>query len=282
MSPPGDVDALTQIRCALLDALEALTSQRAAVVVVGAQAIYLHTGGAQVALAEFTKDSDLAIDPRVLNDDPRIEAAMEAARFTRTPDGQPGAWLSTRGVPVDLMVPEGLAGPGSTSTRGARIPPHSRRATRRAVGLEAAVIDASPMQITALDPDDTRTFTVRVAGPAALVVAKLHKIAERTRTPQRLVDKDAHDVYRLLQAIPTSTIAAALLTLLGDPLSRDVTQQALAHLRDLFADGAGSIGSSMAGRAEEGIGNPEQVAVAVTFLAADLLAAATPRAGGLP
>jgi hypothetical protein len=45
--------------------VEALDEQRAAVVLIGAQAIYLHTGGAPVALAETTKDTDLAIDPRV-------------------------------------------------------------------------------------------------------------------------------------------------------------------------------------------------------------------------
>jgi hypothetical protein len=46
----------------LLDALEALAAHRDALVVVGAQAIYLHTGEADVALAEATKDSHLAID----------------------------------------------------------------------------------------------------------------------------------------------------------------------------------------------------------------------------
>jgi len=278
MSPAGGTDEfMVLVRATLLDALEALAAQREAIVVIGAQAVYLHTGAAEVAIAEFTKDSDLAIDPRELTDGPLIEAAMEAARFTRTPHAQPGAWLSPRGVPVDLMVPESLAGPGSPSTRGARIPPHNRRAARRAVGLEAAMVDASPTQISALDPDDPRTFTVRVAGPAALLVAKLHKIAERTTTPHRLADKDAHDVYRLLRAVPAATIAGALRYLLDDPLSRDVTRSALGHLSVLFADGPDSTGSLMAGRAEEGVGDPEQVSVAVSFLAADLLTA-TPQA----
>jgi hypothetical protein len=38
---------------------------------------------------------------------------------------------------------------------------------------------------------------------AALVVAKLHKIGERENTPTRLVNKDAHDLYRILRAVST-------------------------------------------------------------------------------
>ena len=66
-------------RSAPLDALEALADHRAALVLIGAQAIYLHTGGALVALAEATKDSDLAVDPRVLSDDPRLSTPMTHA-----------------------------------------------------------------------------------------------------------------------------------------------------------------------------------------------------------
>jgi hypothetical protein len=272
MSQPGEADEfMVLVRATLLDALEALSSQRESVVVIGAQAIYLHTGAASVAIAEYTKDSDLALDPRALTSDPLIEAAMEASGFTRAPDAQPGAWLSVRGVPVDLMVPEALAGHGSPGTRGARIPPHSRRATRRAVGLEAAMVDAGLTPVSALDPSDTRSFVVRVAGPAALLVAKLHKIAERIETPHRLVDKDAHDVYRLLRAVPTGALSQAILGLLADPLSRQVTEEALIHLDELFAGGAESSGAVMAGRAEAGVGDPAQVAVAVSLLAADLL-----------
>ena len=64
MSPPGDAELLIAARGALLDALDALAAHRDALVVIGAQAVYLHTGAADVALAEATKDSDVAIDPR--------------------------------------------------------------------------------------------------------------------------------------------------------------------------------------------------------------------------
>lgn len=102
-------------------------------VVVGAQAIYLHTGAADVALAESTKDSDVAIDPRVLGAYPLIEDVMARAHFhLNLDDPQPGSWLSPSGIPVDLMVPEALAGTGGS--RGARIPPHGERTMRRATG----------------------------------------------------------------------------------------------------------------------------------------------------
>lgn len=269
---PDNDDLLVRSRGALLDALDALSDHRDAVIVIGAQAIYLHTASAAVALAEATKDSDLAIDPRTLGDDPRIEAAMAAAGFYPDPsNGQPGAWVNDAGIPVDLMVPEALAGPGGMNTRGARVPPHDRRAMRRARGLEAAVIDNSLMDIPALEPADPRVFEARVAGPAALLVAKLHKIAERTATPHRLNDKDAHDICRLLIHTDTRLLAGAFDQLRTDSVSRESTNQAVEHLRELFALGPEALGSRMAGRAEEGIGEPATVALATSILASDLL-----------
>ncbi|WP_344934689.1 hypothetical protein [Sphaerisporangium flaviroseum] len=267
-------DILVRSRSALLDAMAALDAHRDAVIVIGAQAIYLRTAGSPVALAETTKDSDLALDPRVLEDEPLLEESMMRAGFYRDPiDGQPGAWLNAEGIPVDLMVPEALAGPGSKNTRGARIPPHDRRATRRARGLEAAVIDNTFMDVAALDQDDARTYRVRVAGPAALLVAKLHKIGERVSALHRLNDKDAHDAYRILIYADTAELAATFSVLRREPISTEVTNEAIEFLRTLFAIGPDALGARMAGRTEEGIGEPETVALATSLLAADLLRA---------
>jgi hypothetical protein len=240
-------------------------------IVIGAQAIYLHTGNARVALAEATKDSDLALDPRLLLDDPLIEDAMLRTGFYANPNNQPGAWMSPAGIPVDLMVPESLAVPGPRGTRGARIPPHSKRSTRRALGLEAVVIDNAMMDIGALDGTDHRSYTARVAGPAALLVAKIHKIAERQDDPRRLNDKDAHDVYRLLVASDTGQIATTLKALSADPLSKSATRLALDQFDILFAEGPEALGSMMAGRAEEGIGDPANTSLSVSILASDIL-----------
>ncbi|MGH2882213.1 MAG: hypothetical protein ACRDPA_05845, partial [Solirubrobacteraceae bacterium] len=175
MSLPGDSDLLVLARRVLLDAIEALEGQRDALILIGAQAIYLHTEAAPVALPEATKDSDIAVDRRRLVDDPLLDEAMVRAGFRSGTD--PGSWLGTMDVPVDLMMPASMSDPGGT--RGARTPPHSARATRRTAGLEAAIVDNAWREITSLDVTDGRSFAMRVAGPAALLISKMHKLDER-------------------------------------------------------------------------------------------------------
>jgi hypothetical protein len=129
------------------------------------------------------------------------------------------------------------------------------------------------MEIKAI-AEDNRRHEVAVAGPAALMVAKLHKLGERLETPTRLNDKDAHDTYRILRAIPTANLVTTFRHLLADPISGKVTREALYYLRIMFGT-PNATGSVMAGRAEEGVGYPEQVAVASSILANDLLASVT-------
>ncbi|HEX4465500.1 MAG TPA: hypothetical protein VH042_12760 [Solirubrobacterales bacterium] len=275
MNQSGDTDDLrVRTRQALLDALDALHDQLGALVLIGAQALYLHTGDVEVAIPEETKDADIGIDRTKLHEDPLIEAAIEAAGFHKDLENpQPGTWISPDGIPVDLMVPEAMAGPSASNRRGARIPPHDNGAMRRATGLEGSVVDNADREIRSFDPLDDRLFTIRVAGPGALLVAKLHKIGERSeRESARLRDKDAHDVYRLLVAVDTEILSEAISRLLGDEISSAVTEQALAYLAELFAAGPDSVGSLMAGRAEEGVGEPDIVAASVSALASDLLA----------
>lgn len=263
-------DEVTMARLGLLDALEALEAHLDALVIIGAQAVYLHTGATEIALAEFTTDGDVAVDPDVLSSDPLVEEAMSAAGFV--PDPRPsaiGSWISPRGVPVDLMVPDAVAGAGR---RGVRVPPHDSRSMRRARGIEATLIDNSTMTIRTLDPAvDLREFTVSVAGPAALLVAKLHKINDRLDTPSRQDNKDAHDVYRLLRAVETQVLADAIGRLLDDSAGAAVTREALDQLGELFAQGTGARGSLMAGAAEELVGDPAAVSESVALLAQDLL-----------
>ncbi len=267
---PGDDNLIVEARAALLDAAIALEAHRNSIILIGAQAVYLRTGAASFALAEATKDSDLAIDARTLAQDPLLEEAMSRAGFIINPTNkQPGAWMSPTGIPVDLMVPEQLA--GGHGRRSVRIPPHGPNSARRAAGLEAAVVDHSPMQVDSLDGDG-RSIAINVAGPAALLVAKMHKLSERIHAPDRLNDKDAHDSYRLLVATPTADMAETMRLLLDEAIAGDTTRQALGYLRDLFAIGPDALGSLMAGRAEEGVGDPGAVSRSAAFLAQDLLA----------
>lgn len=93
-SAPPDPLLYVLARGMLLDALEALGDQRDAVVLVGAQAIYLHTDAAEFAVAELTTDSDLGIDPGALKSRPELEVALGDAGFSRS--GQPGTWVAAR------------------------------------------------------------------------------------------------------------------------------------------------------------------------------------------
>lgn len=122
---PGAPDPLyAKAREVLLDALEALGPHRSSLVLVGAQAIYLHTGEADIAVAPFTTDADVIIDPGGLTDHPIIGEALQASGFLL--GDQPGQWVKDD-ARVDLMVPEAVAGAG---TRGARLGPHGNRAAR--------------------------------------------------------------------------------------------------------------------------------------------------------
>ena len=83
-------------RGVLLDALDALGDQREALILAGAQAIYIHTGAADLAVAEFTTDGDLVVNPEQLKTQPRLSEAMERAHFRS--GLQPGSWLRDRTV----------------------------------------------------------------------------------------------------------------------------------------------------------------------------------------
>ncbi len=233
----------------LLNALDALGEHRAAVVLVGAQAIYLQAGEAdlEVSVAPFTADADLTIDPTRLGPDPRIAEAMTQAGFTikiKTDDGgiEPGTWLAptkindeTVHVPVDLLVPETLA--TTRGRRDARLPDHGKNATRWTPGLEATIVDNTEMTIDSLEPQlDTRTAAIRIAGPAALLVAKSHKIADRLTDggrgrQHRVKPKDCADVIRLMRApTPPEAVGARLAELAGHPMCGTSVAAGVDHL----------------------------------------------------
>lgn len=255
-------------RRVLLDALGALGPHVDAVVLVGAQAVYLHTGNTDLAVAPTTTDADIALTPDRLHDKPLLEDALRAAGFIAGPN--PGTWRGTSGVAVDLMVPESLSGTGGR--RGARLPLHGNRIARRAAGLEPAIVDNEERELTAFEDSDVRTFTVRVAGPAALLVAKVIKIEERRRQPHRLSPKDGLDILRILQATETEPLARRLAVLAADPLAGAVTRKAVQSLRDHGADPGGPL-ATLAARAVGILADPETIIGSQTALIEDLLVA---------
>lgn len=270
---PGAPDPLyVAARRVLLDALDALRDHLPAVVLVGAQAVYVHAGEADLAVAPFTTDADLALDPRRLRPDPLLEEALGREGFR--PGIAVGQWERSidvegvrRTVAVDLLVPESLGGAGR---RGARIPPHAKNAARKAGGLEASLVDHDVTTIDALDPADPRSFELAVAGPAALLVAKAHKMLERAESADRAKDKDALDVYRLLRAVPTGELVRRFRVLLADDTARAAAAHALDELPGLFG-AASAVGVGMAVRAAVPLERGDTLAASFSVLANDLI-----------
>ncbi len=227
-------------RRVLLDALAGLQPHLDAFVLVGAQAVYLRTIDRLPGYQPFTTDADLAFDPGRLADTPLLAEAMESAGFAFS--GQPGIWhrtLTRPGepdvtIPVDLIVPEHIA--PAAGRRGARLPRgHGKTAAQKTVGVEGALVDFDPIEIRALDPLDRRSAVVKVAGPAALLVAKAIKLGERLDKPHRLLPKDAGDIFRLYDAYDVEEMWARMAQVCGDERCEAVTAGAIGYLRTLFA-----------------------------------------------
>ena len=265
---PGVPDPLYVLaRRVLLDGLEALSPHLEALIVVGAQAVYEHTGPADLAVAELTTDADVAIAPERLAEAPELVQLLLSRGFDHP--GDPGKWMTADGGQFDLLVPEALAGVGR---RGARLAGHGKHAARRAKGLEGALVDHEVRELGALDEMDPRTFRVAVAGPAALLVAKVHKIAERVEMSDRLVDKDALDILRLLRAVPTDRLAMGLARLTRTEVSQTVTNEAIEFGRELLAH-TSAAGVAMAVRAAGPAEDAEAIAASVVALWDDLVRA---------
>lgn len=262
----GEADEYILARRVLLDALETLGAHRDSLVLVGAQALYLHTGEAELTVAPYTTDADLAVNPDTLADAPLLAAAMASGGFVAGAD--PGAWMKDD-VQVDLMVPEALAGSGR---RGAQLGVHGNKVTRKARGLEGALVDSEVMTISALVGADPRAFEVAVASPAALLVAKIHKIQDRMGSPNRLTDKDALDVYRLLFAVDAKSIVLGVRKLRSNAMSLDVTVTAVSGLQQLFGSPS-SAGTVLAARAAGTLIDPDTLKASCAALVAELLAA---------
>lgn len=266
-------------RRVLLDALTALQVHRNAITLVGAQAVHLRTAGGGLTVPSYTTDADLGVDPLHLDDEPLLEQIMLTAGFSR--GSNPGSWLRpekigdrVEDIVVDLMVADTFSAPGSR--RSGVIPPHSRDATRRTPGLEPSAVDFDVLPVPSLEPDrDTRVFDARVAGVAALLIAKAYKLGERFREAdqRRLVNKDAGDVLRLMLATDTGPVIERLVVLRGNPRTETTTGRGLEYLNQLFG-GPRRPGVDMAVAAlAPDIGDTQIRALAPAYVAALLVSA---------
>jgi hypothetical protein len=281
---PGSDELYTQARCLLLDGLEALAPHHEHLTLIGAQAIYLRVGEADIAVAPSTSDGDLALDPNVSGEGPPLEQLMRNAGFELARDAggaalvglwtKPGKLIKGTRVTIDLLMPESAT--AAIGRRAARLEGHQVGSVMRVSGLEAALVDHDVMTVRSLESEDARSFDLQVAGAAALLVAKTHKIQDRSaQGGPRLKDKDALDVYRLLVGTPTDELVVRMLRVRADERASLSVLTALESFRSLFGARTGE-GVMMAQRATAGLVAPEDISAALTTLSNDLIKAVMP------
>ncbi len=275
-----------EARRVLLDALTTLEPHIEAVILIGAQAVYLRTVDRLPALPAYTTDADLVIHPDYLAGEPPLGDAMRAAGFEHT--GEPGMWqrrITRPGrdgdvtVPVDLIVPYEIA--SKAGRRGARLPgAHGKTVARKTRGVEGVLLDYDCLEVTSLEPDDDRRMIVKVAGVAALLVAKAHKLGERLDDRRQLQSKDAGDVYLLIETTNVVRMATRMREFLVHELTMVTTEEAREYLRRLFATPR-STGTRLAVEALSGGLDALHVTTTITEYTRQLLDLTRPSGGRL-
>ena len=230
-------------RNVMLDALDALGDHRAALTIIGAQAVYEQTKSLVGRPNVATKDADVCVDPSLLASGPLLADAMTMAGFSLSTSDRPGIWGKSVSVPgwnetvqVDLLVPNATAGAG---TRGARLGAHGKHAAGRAAGLEMVMLDFNLMPIVALDGSTRTAGDVKVAGLGALLCAKSYKLAERLIARDaggrnRVRSKDAGDVWRLMLVSDPREIADRFDAAVGHPVLGPAIRLGRSYLTTVF------------------------------------------------
>jgi hypothetical protein len=186
---------------------------------------------------------------------------------------QVGIWECDRSVnetvvTIDLLVPDSLGGAGA---RGARLEGHDYKAARKVRGLEGCLIDKAQMPIASLDLADSRVFDVWIAGPAALIVTKCYKLAERIQeSPRRVKPKDAYDVLRLLRGVSMDRLVDGFRSMAADAMAQESASVGAEHLRSLFGR-PGLRGSELAAQAADGLEDSVTVRQSCSALAMELI-----------
>ena len=135
--------------------------------------------------------------------------------------------------------------------------------------LKGLLVNRRPMTLGALEPGDPRTYEINVAGPAALLVAKIHKLADRINVDdvRRLSNKDAFDIFRLLQAVE---LVEEISLLADDLTAAEVTAEAIARFSELFGTPTAA-GTQLVAEHVAGIENRDVIIASSVALSEELI-----------
>jgi len=229
----------------LIDTIRALADFGDAMTVVGAHAVHVWVQDVLGPVdMQATRDADVAVNPVFVTPNPKLLDIMQRIGVTPALPDRPGVYgyadesslpLGER-TTIDLIVPEAYAGSGRRAARIAG----QQHAASRAVGLELAVWDRHRRTLTAID-DPTTKVEAWVAGPAALLVAKAHKVHERLEQvatrPDRLRPKDSGDVGLLMMVSNADDVAKVMITQSTEhPEIEPVVSQAARWLIEMYSD----------------------------------------------
>lgn len=205
-------------RRAIIDVVgTVLAPHRDALTLVGAHAVMLRTAHLPVQ-PSATGDGDLGVTPSLVSADHPLLSLMTTAGFERRIESRPGLWGRGRDLDssgrvywreqIDLIVGQEMAGNTKTNSRSVRALGPDRMSAGSTAGIELSAFDRSEMEIGDL-VDPTRRATVNVAGSAALICSKAYKLGERIEAGgERLRDKDAGDLWRLLECADPDDVEA--------------------------------------------------------------------------
>jgi hypothetical protein len=229
----------------LITTIVALGEHANAMTVVGAHAVHVWVQKKWGPVdMESTRDGDLAVNPVLIAEDPKIMQIMAEIGLEPARPERPGiyGYVNERGLSwvqrttVDLLVPETYAG---SKGRSARIP-GQKSATTRAYGLELAIHDRTLIRISTTDGEPEMSVEVNVAGPAALLIAKAHKVSERLadvdKRPDRLRPKDSGDIALLMMVTDGAEMAKTMTRHVAEtPEIRGVVQDGAQYLVDMYS-----------------------------------------------
>jgi hypothetical protein len=232
----------------LIDTIRALSDFSDGLTVVGAHAVHVWVQDALGPVPmQATRDADVAVNPAFVTSDPKLLEVMGGIGVEPAFPDRPGVYgyAVDKELPflgratIDLIVPEAYAGPGRRAARIAG----QKRAAGRATGLELAVWDRRRRTLAAID-GPAATVEAWVAGPAALLVAKSHKVHERlaqlATRPDRLRPKDSGDIALLMMVSQPNDVRDVMVSQSKEhPEIAAVVCDAARWLVDMYSDPAG-------------------------------------------